>query len=74
MGSIKTAFLVWDGEKIVYTFKERQRKVVFKLMYQLELPFQILMEYYRRNRYPKPDEKQEIALRTGLKMAQIVSY
>ncbi|KAI6213285.1 hypothetical protein M3Y94_00132700 [Aphelenchoides besseyi] len=51
---------IWDGQKIVYSFKEGQRSILFQC--------------YNANPYPKPDEKSEIARLTGLRLQQISNW
>ncbi|XP_030752759.1 homeobox protein six1-like [Sitophilus oryzae] len=51
---------IWDGEETVYCFKERSRNA--------------LKECYARNRYPTPDEKRELAKRTGLTLTQVSNW
>ncbi|KAI6216721.1 F-box domain-containing protein [Aphelenchoides fujianensis] len=51
---------IWNGEKSKYSFTERQRAT--------------LVQCYRENPYPKPDDKLEIARRTGLKLQQISNW
>ncbi|KAI3386767.1 hypothetical protein SNEBB_004767 [Seison nebaliae] len=51
---------IWDGEETVYCFKERSR--------------QALKDSYARNRYPTPEEKRELAKRTGLTLTQVSNW
>lgn len=51
---------IWDGEETVYCFKERSRNA--------------LKECYARNRYPTPDEKRNLAKRTGLTLTQVSNW
>lgn len=51
---------IWDGEEMVYCFKERSRNTL-KLCYQ-------------RNRYPTPDEKRALAKKTGLTLTQVGNW
>jgi homeobox protein SIX4 len=51
---------IWDGEETVYCFKERSRNA--------------LKECYRRNRYPTPDEKRNLAKKTGLTLTQVSNW
>lgn len=51
---------IWDGEEMVYCFKERSRKA--------------LKECYKANRYPTPDEKRDLAKMTGLSVTQVSNW
>ncbi|XP_043246551.1 homeobox protein SIX6-like [Amphibalanus amphitrite] len=51
---------IWDGEELVYCFKERDRKM--------------LREFYTVNRYPTPGEKRELAQRTKLSTTQVSNW
>ncbi|XP_076635845.1 homeobox protein six4 [Colletes latitarsis] len=51
---------IWDGEETVYCFKERSRKA--------------LKECYMRNRYPTPDDKKNLAKKTGLTLTQVSNW
>ncbi|EZA58435.1 hypothetical protein DMN91_007805 [Ooceraea biroi] len=51
---------IWDGEETVYCFKERSRNA--------------LKECYLRNRYPTPDDKKNLAKKTGLTMTQVSNW
>ncbi|KZC10909.1 PREDICTED: homeobox protein SIX2 [Dufourea novaeangliae] len=51
---------IWDGEETVYCFKERSRTA--------------LKECYMRNRYPTPDEKKNLAKKTGLTLTQVSNW
>nr|XP_056707184.1 homeobox protein SIX4-like [Euleptes europaea] len=51
---------IWDGEETVYCFKERSRNA--------------LKELYRRNRYPSPAEKRDLARLTGLSLTQVSNW
>ncbi|XP_034233663.1 homeobox protein SIX6-like isoform X2 [Thrips palmi] len=51
---------IWDGEETVYCFKERSRT--------------ILKNFYARNRYPTPDEKKNLAKKTGLSLTQVSNW
>ncbi|XP_012264792.1 homeobox protein SIX2 [Athalia rosae] len=51
---------IWDGEETVYCFKERSRNA--------------LKECYLRNRYPTPDEKKNLAKKTGLTLTQVSNW
>lgn len=51
---------IWDGEETVYCFKERSRNA--------------LKECYMRNRYPTPDEKKNLAKKTGLTLTQVSNW
>ena len=48
---------IWDGEETVYCFKEKSRNS--------------LKECYKHNRYPTPDEKRQLAKKTGLTLTQV---
>lgn len=51
---------IWDGEETVYCFKEKSRNA--------------LKESYARNKYPTPDEKRNLAKRTGLTQVQVSNW
>ncbi|XP_035718275.1 homeobox protein SIX2-like [Vespa mandarinia] len=51
---------IWDGEETVYCFKERSRNA--------------LKECYMRNRYPTPDDKKNLAKKTGLTLTQVSNW
>ena len=51
---------IWDGEETVYCFKEKSRNS--------------LKECYKHNRYPTPDEKRQLAKKTGLTLTQVREY
>ncbi|XP_011310988.1 homeobox protein SIX4 isoform X1 [Fopius arisanus] len=51
---------IWDGEETVYCFKERSRNA--------------LKECYKRNRYPTPDDKKDLAKKTGLTLTQVSNW
>ncbi|XP_033609480.1 homeobox protein SIX6 isoform X2 [Cryptotermes secundus] len=51
---------IWDGEETVYCFKEKSRNA--------------LKECYHRNRYPTPDEKRNLAKKTGLTLTQVSNW
>lgn len=51
---------IWDGEETVYCFKEKSRTA--------------LKESYARNKYPTPDEKRNLAKRTGLTQVQVSNW
>jgi homeobox protein SIX4 len=51
---------IWDGEETVYCFKEKSRAA--------------LKESYARNKYPTPDEKRNLAKRTGLTQVQVSNW
>uniref|UniRef100_A0A8R1E1F7 Homeobox domain-containing protein n=1 Tax=Caenorhabditis japonica TaxID=281687 RepID=A0A8R1E1F7_CAEJA len=52
---------IWDGEQIIYGFKESSRKY--------------LSDFYKTvNRYPSPEEKKHISKVTGLKTLQISNW
>ncbi|XP_053987039.1 homeobox protein six1a-like [Hylaeus anthracinus] len=51
---------IWDGEETVYCFKERSRNA--------------LKECYTRNRYPTPDDKKNLAKKTGLTLTQVSNW
>lgn len=51
---------IWDGEELVYCFKERDRKR--------------LREFYSRNKYPTPAEKRELSLQTRLNTTQVSNW
>lgn len=51
---------IWDGEEMVYCFKERSRNT--------------LKHCYLRNRYPSPDEKRALAKKTGLTLTQVGNW
>ncbi|KAL4641820.1 homeobox protein SIX4-like isoform X1 [Arapaima gigas] len=51
---------IWDGEETVYCFKERSRSA--------------LRDLYRKNRYPSPAEKRDLAKATGLSLTQVSNW
>lgn len=51
---------IWDGEETVYCFKERSRTA--------------LKNSYAKNRYPTPDEKKNLAKKTGLTLTQVSNW
>ncbi|XP_074662943.1 homeobox protein SIX6-like [Tubulanus polymorphus] len=51
---------IWDGEETVYCFKEKSR--------------QALKDMYKQNRYPTPDEKRNLAKKTGLTLTQVSNW
>lgn len=51
---------IWDGEETVYCFKEKSR--------------QALKDCYKTNRYPTPDEKRNLAKKTGLTLTQVSNW
>ncbi|XP_063429128.1 homeobox protein SIX4-like isoform X1 [Mytilus trossulus] len=51
---------IWDGEETVYCFKEKSR--------------QALKDCYKNNRYPTPDEKRNLAKKTGLTLTQVSNW
>ena len=51
---------IWDGEETVYCFKEKAR--------------QALLDCYKQNRYPTPDEKRALAKKTGLTLTQVSNW
>nr|BAD02834.1 homeodomain protein Six4/5 [Halocynthia roretzi] len=51
---------IWDGEEMVYCFKERSRKA--------------LKDCYMSNRYPTPDEKRQLAKITSLSVTQVSNW
>ena len=51
---------IWDGEETVYCFKEKSR--------------QALKDCYKLNRYPTPDEKRGLSIKTGLTLTQVSNW
>lgn len=51
---------IWDGEETIYCFKEKSR--------------QALKDCYKQNRYPTPDEKRNLAKKTGLTLTQVSNW
>lgn len=51
---------IWDGEETVYCFKEKSRNS--------------LKDMYKHNRYPTPDEKRQLAKKTGLTLTQVSNW
>lgn len=51
---------IWDGEETIYCFKEKSR--------------QSLKDCYKNNRYPTPDEKRNLAKKTGLTLTQVSNW
>uniref|UniRef100_A0A0N5AN19 Homeobox domain-containing protein n=1 Tax=Syphacia muris TaxID=451379 RepID=A0A0N5AN19_9BILA len=56
----KPPMTIWDGEETIYNFKENARKV--------------LRIFYKRNKYPTLEEKNEISKLTDLKIVQISNW
>ncbi|CAD5224276.1 unnamed protein product [Bursaphelenchus okinawaensis] len=56
----KPPLTISDGEEQIYSFTTRQRK--------------ILKDFYNKNKYPKPEDKQQIAQMTKLKPQQIANW
>ena len=55
---------IWDGEATVYCFEERSRTALKDM----------LKECYKRNRYPTPEEKRNLAKKTGLTLTQVSNW
>lgn len=51
---------IWDGEETVYCFKEKSR--------------QVLKEWYEKDKYPTPQDKQLLAKRTELTLVQVSNW
>uniref|UniRef100_A0AC34QFU6 Homeobox domain-containing protein n=1 Tax=Panagrolaimus sp. JU765 TaxID=591449 RepID=A0AC34QFU6_9BILA len=51
---------IWDGEETSYCFREKSRTV--------------LRESYKKNPYPSPKEKKELAERTNLTVTQVSNW
>lgn len=51
---------IWDGEETVYCFKEKSR--------------QALKDSYKKKRYPTPEEKRDLAKKTGLSLTQVSNW
>ncbi|XP_035276821.1 homeobox protein SIX4-like isoform X2 [Anguilla anguilla] len=51
---------IWDGDETLYCFKERSRNA--------------LKDSYKRNKYPCPTEKRNLAKITGLSLTQISNW
>uniref|UniRef100_H2YB77 Homeobox domain-containing protein n=1 Tax=Ciona savignyi TaxID=51511 RepID=H2YB77_CIOSA len=51
---------IWDGEEMVYCFKEKSRMA--------------LKECYKKNKYPTPDDKRHLAEDTGLSILQVSNW
>ncbi|KAI1730875.1 homeobox domain-containing protein [Ditylenchus destructor] len=51
---------VWDGDEVIYSFKECARRV--------------LKRFYEENKYPTSEEKREIARQTQLRIVQIANW
>src|SRR6218665_1832739 len=51
---------IWDGDETVYCFKEKWRYA--------------LKRCYKSSRYPTPEEKQALAVETGLTMTQVSNW
>ncbi|XP_043930420.1 homeobox protein SIX4 [Protopterus annectens] len=51
---------IWDGEEMIYCFKEKSRNA--------------LKELYKQNRYPSPAEKRNLAKITGLSLTQVSNW
>ncbi|XP_076750906.1 homeobox protein six4 [Xylocopa sonorina] len=51
---------IWDGEEVVYCFKERSRNA--------------LKQCYMRTKYPLSDEKKNLAKETGLTLTQVANW
>ncbi|VDN07006.1 unnamed protein product [Thelazia callipaeda] len=67
---------IWDGQETIYSFKENARNEInFYLISMQKLVdtilFQILRQFYKRNKYPTLEDKKEIARVTDLKVVQV---
>lgn len=51
---------IWDGEERVYCFKESSRR--------------LLLQAYEHSKYPSPEEKKELADKTGLNLTQVSNW
>ncbi|RWS14375.1 homeobox protein six1-like protein [Dinothrombium tinctorium] len=51
---------IWDGEETIYCFKERSRSA--------------LKEFYNKSKYPTPEEKKQLAHKTGLTLTQVSNW
>ncbi|XP_017876057.1 homeobox protein SIX2-like [Ceratina calcarata] len=51
---------IWDGEEVVYCFKERSRNA--------------LKQCYMRTKYPLSEEKKNLAKETGLTLTQVANW
>ncbi|XP_058788787.1 homeobox protein six1-like [Phymastichus coffea] len=51
---------IWDGEETIYCFKEKSRNA--------------LKDMYEKNRYPNPEEKKNLAKKTGLTLIQVSNW
>lgn len=51
---------IWDGEEMVYCFKESARKV--------------LKQFYEKNKYPTNDDKKMLATKTTLTNTQVSNW
>lgn len=51
---------IWDGEEMVYCFKQKSRNM--------------LRDAYKQNRYPTPEEKRNLAQKTGLTLTQVSNW
>ncbi|XP_054169081.1 homeobox protein six1a-like, partial [Oppia nitens] len=51
---------IWDGEEMIYCFKEKARSY--------------LREFYKKNSYPSPKEKTELAKTTDLTLTQVSNW
>lgn len=51
---------IWDGEEMVYCFKQKSRNM--------------LRDAYKQNRYPTPEEKRNLAKKTGLTLTQVSNW
>lgn len=51
---------IWDGEEMVYCFKQKSRNM--------------LRDAYKQNRYPTPEEKRNLAKRTNLTLTQVSNW
>lgn len=52
---------IWDGEETIYCFKEKARMALKEF-------------YFKKNKYPTPDDKRELSKRTGLSLTQVSNW
>ena len=51
---------IWDGEETIYCFKEKSRNK--------------LKDSYKKNKYPTPEEKKNLAKSSGLTLTQVSNW
>lgn len=68
---------IWDGEEMIYSFKEGSRKVkkfFGNICAKFFFHLQMLKTLYKQNKYPSSEEKRLLADQTGLTFVQISNW